>query len=67
MYYMTEQNERRARRHAFVLAILLHLALAAGLYLSMDTRPDTQNLEKSALVKPKVNQPGPKAKNTAFP
>ena len=35
MNYITERNERRGRRHALVLAVSLHLALAALMYFKM--------------------------------
>jgi membrane protein involved in colicin uptake len=67
MYYMTEQNERRTRRHAFILAILLHFALAAGLFLSMSEQPTAKTSEKSVQVKEKINAPGPKGKLLSSP
>lgn len=39
MYNMTERNELRRRRSALVLAIFLHLGLAALLYLSTSEKP----------------------------
>ncbi len=39
MYNLSEQNEQRGRRTALVLAIGLHLALAAALYYFGTQKP----------------------------
>lgn len=50
MYNMTERNELRNRRSALVLAIFLHLGLAALLYLSISEKP-----KPSAAISDPVN------------
>ena len=39
MYYIAERNERRSRRLALALAVTLHLALGALLYLQTSETP----------------------------
>lgn len=53
MNYLSERNERRARRNALVLAIGLHLSLGGLLYSQMsDNKAQKQPLpEKTDLVK----------------
>ena len=56
-YHLAEHNERQGRFHALVLAVSLHLALAAVLYLYTSGEPAPQ------LKKPepaKVEKPVPK-------
>jgi len=50
MYYIAEQNERRSRRHALVLAVALHLALGALLYLQTSEKPPVSS-DTTAKVK----------------
>ncbi len=50
MYYIAEQNERRSRRHALVLAVALHLALGVLLYLQTSETP-TVSSDKTAKAK----------------
>ncbi len=50
MYYIAEQNERRSRRQALALAVTLHLALGALLYLQTSEKP-TVSSDQSAKVK----------------
>lgn len=45
MYYITERNERRSRRSAFVLAVMLHLGLAAAVYLATTESPKPAKAE----------------------
>lgn len=59
-YHLAERNERQGRFHALVLAIALHLALAAVLYLYTSGEPVPQlkkyepaNIEKN-LSKPQA-------------
>ncbi|MCC6279235.1 MAG: hypothetical protein IT262_01445 [Saprospiraceae bacterium] len=49
MYHIAEQNERRSRRQALVLAVVLHLALGALLYLQ--TSEPTVSSDTTAKVK----------------
>ncbi len=49
MYNMTERNELSRRRSALVLAIGLHLGLAALLYLAASDKPE-QNAPASTPV-----------------
>ncbi|HOY03814.1 MAG TPA: hypothetical protein PLO67_00355 [Saprospiraceae bacterium] len=39
MYYIAERNERRSRKLALALAVTLHLALGALLYLQTSEKP----------------------------
>ena len=39
MYHITERNERRNRQSAFWLAVTLHLALGAFIYLQAGEKP----------------------------
>ncbi len=39
MSYLTERNERSTRHSALTMAILLHLGLAAALYLATTQEP----------------------------
>lgn len=66
MYYLTEQNERKDRRTALVIAISLHLALATLLYLyAADTPKHTT--AKTVQSKEKINEPGPAPRTVAIP
>lgn len=47
MNYLAEKNERKSRQQAFVLAIGLHLGLAAMLYLSMSDKPHSASAQHS--------------------
>lgn len=53
MNYLSERNERRARQHALILAIGLHLSLGGLLYFQMsDNKAQKQQLpEKTELAK----------------
>lgn len=64
MYQITEQNERRSRNHALWLAIALHLALGAVLYLNMSETPATKKTEISNVVK---SRPMPQPKTVSLP
>lgn len=46
MDYLTERNERRGRNAALTMAILLHLGLAAALYLATVQNPDPSPVKK---------------------
>ena len=61
-YPLTERNERQGRYHALVLAISLHLALAALLYLytSEESVPQPKNYEPAKIEKG-LSQPQAKA------
>ena len=54
MYYIAEQNERRSRRHALVLAVALHLALGALLYLQTS---ETPTVSSDTTAKVKIEKP----------
>jgi hypothetical protein len=58
MYHIAEQNERRSRRQALVLAIFLHLALGALLYLQTSETP-TVSSDHSAKVKTEKTRTAP--------
>jgi hypothetical protein len=60
-YHLAERNERQGRFHALVLAVTLHLALAAVLYLytSGDTALQLKKNEPAKIERP---VPQPKAK-----
>jgi hypothetical protein len=47
MNYLAEKNERKSRKQAFVLAIGLHLGLAAALYLGMSDKPQHATTQPS--------------------
>lgn len=66
MHYLAEQNARRSRRHALVLAVALHLALAAVFYLYTGDKSNTQS-GKSAPVKIEKERPAPKARAVNMP
>lgn len=54
MHYIQERNQRLTQRHALVLAIAFHLALAAMLYFKMSgesARRQNEQPEKERLVK----------------
>jgi len=54
MHYITDRNERLTQRHALVLAIAFHLALASMLYFKMSgesARRQNEQPEKVRLVK----------------
>jgi len=55
MYYITEKNERRSRQHALWLAVALHLALGAVLYLNTSDQPAAS--QKSNVVSVEKNSP----------
>jgi len=58
MNYLAEKNERKSRKQAFVLAIGLHLGLAAALYLGMSDKPQpatTQHSVAQTEQHPQVN------------
>lgn len=56
MYHVTERNERKARTHALVLAIGLHLSLGALLYTQMSEPSTTKAtaIEKGNVAKEKA-------------
>lgn len=56
MPYLAEQNERQSRTHALVLAIGLHLALAAVLYL-YTSNESVQQPKKPEPAKIQKNSP----------
>lgn len=58
MSHLAERNERQSRRHALVLAVALHLALAALLYLHTIEEPAGQ-LKKTAPVNSEKERPAP--------
>lgn len=62
MHYHAERNERRSRRNALVLAIALHLGLAAALYLTTtdDAGAQTGKAQTVQTEKP-VAKPGARA------
>ena len=66
MSHLAERNERYSRRHALVLAIALHLALAALLYLYTSQDPVPQ-LKKSEPVKIDKNRPQAQAEVAGTP
>ena len=47
MYNLTEQNEIRNRRSALTMAIMLHLGLAALVYLLTSDTPDNAGAGQS--------------------
>ncbi len=55
MYYLTERNERRSRHTALTMAILLHLGLAAALYLATVQDPAPSPVKK--IEQPRVLAP----------
>ncbi|MEI6409698.1 MAG: hypothetical protein WCR52_09970 [Bacteroidota bacterium] len=58
MNYLAEKNERKSRQQAVVLAIGLHLGLAAVLYLGMSEKPSntaTQHSVAQTEQHPQVN------------
>lgn len=61
-YHLAERNERQGRFHALVLAVTLHLALGAVLYLytSGESAPQMKKHEPVKIEKP-VSQPQAKA------
>lgn len=40
MHHIIEKNERRSRQTAIMLAIVLHVGLAAALYLQTSQKPE---------------------------
>lgn len=58
-YHLAERNERQGRFHALVLAITLHLALAALLYLytSEESVSNQQNNEPAKIENLRQSQP----------
>ncbi len=54
MHYYAERNERKSRRQALVLAVALHLALAAVLYLYTG---DTSNADIGKPPSVKIDTP----------
>ena len=66
MHYYAERNERRSRHHALVLAIALHIALAAVLYLYTGDNPDAQS-DNSAIVNVEKQTPGHSTRTVTAP
>ena len=66
MYYITEKNERRTRQNALVMAVVLHLALAAVLFLSASEKPSSKQT-KSTPTKEQLSVPVAKAKTVSVP
>jgi hypothetical protein len=56
--HFAERTERQGRFQAFLLAVTLHLALAAVLYLYTSTEPAPQlkKLEPAQIEKARLNQ-----------
>lgn len=61
MYNLTERNEQRSRRSALVIAIGLHLVLAAALYYYSAQKPQPDYSSTPARMAP--HSPHPKAVN----
>lgn len=59
-YQLTERHERQGRFHALVLAVALHLALAALLYL-YTSEESVPQLKKDEPAKIEHGRPQPKA------
>ncbi|MCB9353928.1 MAG: hypothetical protein H6575_05145 [Lewinellaceae bacterium] len=66
MHYIAERNERRSRRQALVLAIALHLGLAAALYLYSTDQPK-EDIGGPTLVKTEKRPLPPKARAVNTP
>ena len=66
MHYNAERNERQGRRQALVLAIALHLALAAVLYFYTGDASDA-DIGKPALVKIDKERPAANSRPAASP
>lgn len=64
--HIAERNERNSRRHALVLAVALHLALAALLYLHT-SETSTPQLKKIEPVKHEKDRPAPQARTVNMP
>lgn len=60
-YHLAERHERQGRFHALVLAVTLHLALAAVLYLYTSNEPIPQ-LKKHEPAKMEQGRPQPQPK-----
>lgn len=67
MYHIAERNERHSRRHALVLAIALHIALAAVLYLYTSAEISAADTKKSEPAKTEQKSPAPKPKAVKLP
>lgn len=66
MYNTAEQNELRRRRSALVLAIALHLGLAATIYLLTSDKPETARPGNS-LAQQEKEVPAPHTKAAQIP
>ena len=66
MYNMSENNARNSRRSALVLAIMLHLGLAAVLYLATTGQPHKSTLAAQP-VKMEKSQASPQPRVVKLP
>lgn len=67
MYHTTERNERQGKRHALILAVSLHLALASMLYFKMTSGSTRPEGERPARVNVAKEYPTAKAKTVQLP
>lgn len=63
MYHVIERNERRNRQSAFLLAVTLHVALGAFIYLQTGEKP-ARKAEVAQAVQKTI---APKARPAARP
>ena len=61
MYHIIERNERRNRQSAFWLAVTLHIALGAFIYLQAGEKPAPKSEVAQTVHKPVVSKARPAA------
>lgn len=67
MSHIAERNERQGRRHALVLAVVLHLALAAVLYLYASEENAPQLKKAKPVKQEKKERPASAARAVHLP